>query len=109
MRKERVRLEDHAHFAPMHRHLRHVAATHNDAPFVGRFKAGDEPQGRGLAAPRGPEQRKELARADVERYSVECLDGAGEGLAEPLETNRGGTRQLRVTVVGVHWAPAARA
>src|SRR5262249_58283587 len=92
MRKGRVPLEDHAHIAPMHGHLRHVAATHNDAPLVGRLEAGDEPQGRGLAAPRRPKQRKELARADVERYSVERLDGAGEGLAEPLEPNPRGAR-----------------
>src|SRR5215467_10373056 len=103
MRKERVRLEDHAHIAPMYGHLRHVAATHNDAPLVGRLEAGDEPQGRGLAAPRRPKQRKELARADVERYSVERLDGTGKGLAEPLETNRGGARQSR-KVERVHWA-----
>src|ERR1700730_6286648 len=46
--EKRVGLEDHAHIAPVHWHVCHVAPADHDAALIRRLEASDEPQRRGL-------------------------------------------------------------
>jgi hypothetical protein len=52
-------------------------------------QAGDDAQGRRLAAARRAEQRDELARPHVEVEAVECDHAVGEGLADAVERDDG--------------------
>ena len=66
VREERVVLEDGVHRPVVRRQPGHVLAGELDRALVRRLEAGDHPQGRRLARPRGPEHREELPRRDVE-------------------------------------------
>ena len=76
VRPDRVRLEDHAEVALVGRHERRRRRRGDDAPAqrdlagVGTLEAGDQAQGRGLAAAARPEQREDLAAPDLERRAV---------------------------------------
>ncbi len=67
MREQRIALEHHIDRTPMRRHRRKIDAVEQDAAGARPLEAGDQAQQRGLAAAGGSEQRKKLARIDVER------------------------------------------
>jgi beta-glucosidase-like glycosyl hydrolase len=72
VREQRQRLEHHAELALVRRHVGEVLAIEQYASRRRRFEAGDQPQQRGLAAARRPEQADELA---VRRREVDVVDG----------------------------------
>jgi hypothetical protein len=79
VREQRVRLEHCVDVAPVGRGTDGVDATDQDLALVRLFEAGDQPEGGGLAAPRGTEQREELTPPDFE------VDGVhGRQRAEPF-------------------------
>ena len=76
MRPDRVRLEHHAEIAQTRRH-EHAPRRRGDHAFRHRdlagsrmLKPGDAAQGRGLAAPRRPEQDHDLAGGDAKAHVV---------------------------------------
>jgi hypothetical protein len=71
VRKQRVRLEDGVHVAPVRREARNVLTADQDAALVGLLEAGNQAERGRLAAPRGAEQGDELAGRDIE---VHCVD-----------------------------------
>jgi len=83
-----IALEDHRHVAALRRHRagrggQHLAANHDFA--CRRLdEAGDQPQGRRLAAARGAEQADQLAVLDVQRHAIDG-DGLAVALAEALQ------------------------
>ncbi len=85
MRKERIRLEHHRDVALRRRQARDVATGNAQPPAVGRLQAGDEAQGRGLAAAGGTEEHVERAFVEGEGDSVDGANlavGSGPVLAE---------------------------
>ena len=78
VRPQRVALEDHRHAPSLGRHdaggRRQTAVADPDLAGLRRQKAGDEPQRGGLAAARGPQQREQLSRLDLERQAVDRAD-----------------------------------
>ena len=82
MGEQGVGLEDHVDRPFVGRHGRHVDPVDQHPAFVRRFKPGDDPQQRRLAAARGAEQREQFALVDVEigadhrRFAVEGLGHA---------------------------------
>ena len=72
----RVRLEDHAHVAPVGRHAGDVPAADRRRGRVGVLEAGEAPQRGRLAAAGRPEQRHELAGREVQGQPVEGVDPA---------------------------------
>ena len=84
--EQRIGLEHEADIALLHRLGRGVLVAEEDAARGGGLEPGDEPQQRGLARARGPEQRDQLARADVERHVVERRV-AREFLADVLDAD----------------------
>jgi DtxR family Mn-dependent transcriptional regulator len=92
VREQGVVLEDDADPTPLGRDevtgRRHRRAVEHDAPGVGPFEAGHEPQRRRLAATTGAEQREHLAFHDRE---VDLVDGAydSEVLGKPLQLDDG--------------------
>ena len=72
VREERVRLEDRVDGPPVGRQARDVAAVDQHDAGVRPLEAGDQPEGRRLAAAGRPEQRQELAFDDGQ---VERVDG----------------------------------
>ena len=87
VRKERVVLEDGVDRPLVGRASRHVPARDEEAPFVGRFEPGEQPQERRLAAARGTEERQELAGLHLERHAVE-RDHVAVRLANALDRDR---------------------
>ena len=87
MRKQRVVLEHHVDRPLMRQHRRDVAAAKQDAALVRRLEAGEHAQQRGLAAAARAQQRKELARPDVEREPVHRAEAA-ECLGDPLDAEQ---------------------
>jgi hypothetical protein len=75
VRPERVALEDHRHVAPLRRQRllrrRHGALADPDLAFGRLDEARDQPQRRGLAAARRPEQADERAVVDRHRHVVD--------------------------------------
>ena len=57
--------------ALVRRNVAHVLAVDQDVALGRHFEAGEHAQQRGLAAARGPEQREELSRLDVEADIVD--------------------------------------
>src|ERR671931_1601389 len=88
VREERVVLEDGVDVARVGRPVADVGAAELDPAFVGPLEAGNQTQRRRLARARGPEQREELARPDLEVDAVDGHDVAVR-LAHAVETNRG--------------------
>jgi hypothetical protein len=65
MREQRVVLEHHPDVALVDGDARDVGAIEANAPPIGSEQPGDDAEECGLAAPRGAEERDELARADL--------------------------------------------
>ena len=96
VREERVALEDRVDRALVRRRLRDVDPVDEDLAVGRLLEPGQHAQRRGLAAARGPEQREELARLDLE---VDAVDGgdAVELLAQPDDRDRpAGVVELQV-------------
>ena len=74
VREEAIGLEDDAHVAPIGRHPADVGPSRTMRPDVGLVEPRERPQGRGLAASAGPEERDELAALDLEREPIQCVD-----------------------------------
>jgi len=81
VRVQRVVLEHHRHPPLVGRLCRDVALAQQDAAAVRLVQAGDERQGRGLAAARGSEERQERARGHIQAQVVDRADLA----EDPLE------------------------
>src|SRR5829696_1816974 len=86
MRKEREVLEDHREVAPERRHAGDVPIPDMDLALLRLLEAGDEAQGRGLAAAGRSQQREEHAPRDVER-EVTHRHCAAEAFGDALETH----------------------
>ena len=71
MRVERVGLEHHGDVAILRRDRVDDALVDGEPARGDRFKPGDHPERRGLAAARRPEQHEELAVGDGERHLVD--------------------------------------
>ena len=84
MRVERIRLEDHGDAALGRRQMVDNVAADADPAGGLVLEPGDDPQKRGLAAARGPEQHDELAVLDVEVDALEDIHLA-EGLADGVD------------------------
>jgi hypothetical protein len=65
MREQRVVLEDDADVALVDGDARDVCAVEANPAPIGSEQAGDDAEERGLAAPRGTEERDELAGANL--------------------------------------------
>jgi hypothetical protein len=95
-----VALEDGVDLAAVWRRGRHVDVVEQDLSLVGALEAGDQPQGRRLAATRGAKQREELTRLDRDVDPVDGrdlpellakldeVDGAGAHLTPPAPRSR---------------------
>src|SRR5262249_41564345 len=71
VRPQRIVLKDHADVPRMRGQAVDPALAEPDLANVGPVEAGDEPKQRGLATPGRPEQREELAVADVQRGEID--------------------------------------
>jgi hypothetical protein len=87
VRIERVVLEDHRHPPFVRRRVGDVLVTQQDAALVEPVEAGDQAEGRALAAARRSEQRDEGAGRDVERQVVDRAD-LPEVTGDPVEPER---------------------
>ena len=92
--KERVVLEHHPDRTLVGPGSVHDPALHANgaAVKIGIIESGKEAQRRGLAASRGPEQRKEFTLGDVERHLVDGRNAA-EGTGNALERQDGHGRE----------------
>ena len=66
MREECVILEHHSHAAPRGGDMHDILAIDKDRARIRLLETGDDPEGRGLAAARRPQQRYQLAAPDGE-------------------------------------------
>jgi hypothetical protein len=87
MRKQAIRLKDHAHVPVIRRYVRDVLPADQHAAGVGVLETSEDPQCGGLAAARRPEQRHELARRHVEVEAVE-RPNAAEAAAQAIQPDR---------------------
>src|SRR5206468_2330028 len=71
VRPERVVLEHHADVTRVRPEPVDAPVPEPDLAAVRRMEAGDQPEKRRLAAARGPEQREQLAVADLEAHAVD--------------------------------------
>src|SRR5690606_19284223 len=74
--EQRVMLEDEADIALLHGPARGVLVAEEHRAGGGEVEAGDEAQERRLARAGRPQQRDQLARADVERHVVKRGEAA---------------------------------
>ncbi len=74
--EQRVVLEHEADLAFAYMGVGGVLAFEDDAPGVRRLQPGDDPQQRGLAAARRPQQGDQFTAGEVERNLVERGEGA---------------------------------
>ena len=88
MREQKEVLEHHADAAQIGRQPGHVGAADLHPAAIGRLQAGNDAQQRGLARTAGPQQRKELAAADLEAYAVDGANCA-EALLDRLDAQDG--------------------
>ena len=88
---ERVVLEDHADIAVVGGQPVHHPVAEADLAGIGLREAGQQPEQRGLPAPRGTEQREQLAVGHDEIGMVDGGDGA-EALDEPGDDDLHGLR-----------------
>ena len=79
-------LKDEADVAVAGRGAGDVFVLVKDRARVGRFQPGDDPQQRGLARPRRPEQRQQRALLDIQADVVERHEIA-EALGDVLDGN----------------------
>ena len=87
VRKQRVFLKHGVHAAAIRRHGGDVLAVKDHLPGVGRFKAADDAQHRGLSAAGRPQQRDKLAAANVHIDIVKHLR-LSERLADALQLDQ---------------------
>src|SRR4029453_11925252 len=76
----------HVDRPPVGRHGSEIDAIEQNASLVRRLKPGKQAQQRGLAAPGRPEERKKLAREDVERDPLDCTRST-KSLAHVVEAH----------------------
>ena len=69
--EEGIALKDGVDVALVRRNVVDALSEEENVPLIGRFKAADHAQGRGLAAAGGAEQREEFVVVDVEVDVVE--------------------------------------
>src|SRR5262249_57436276 len=86
-------VDDHPDVPLVGRPPAHVTTADADAAPVRGLEAGDEPEGRRLAAAARPQQRDALAGADGEGEPVDGRDAA-EALGDVLELDRAHRRPL---------------
>ena len=84
--EKRVVLEHEPHAPLAHVRIGGVLAMEQHLPRVRPLEARDDPQQRGFARARWPEQREQLARSDLEAHLVE-RDEAAEALGQVLQRN----------------------
>ncbi len=82
VRIQRVALEDHRDVSMARREIGHVAPADRDLARRHLLEPGDRAKERRLAAARRPDERDELAVADLERDVVDGDDVPGEHLAD---------------------------
>ena len=93
MGEQGVVLEDHAEMPALGRQGGDVLALHPDAAAVRRLEAGDQAQGRGLAAARGTQQGEDLPLRHLQRQAAQ--DGLDtEALVELLQGEEGHGKDL---------------
>ena len=97
VRKQRVVLEHHAEIALVRRCAGDLAAIEHDVARGGRLEPGQHHQRGGLARARWPQQRQELAFADVQ---VQILDHQGVAVVGFLDTGEGDESLFRFHAVG---------
>ena len=85
--EQRVGLEHRVDVALVGRHGGDVLAVEPDRARRRLLEAGDQPQGRRLAAARRPEQREELPLPDLQRHVLDRLEVA-EVLADAFQLDR---------------------
>jgi hypothetical protein len=107
VREQRVALEDHAHVAAVRRQVGDRLPVEDDAALARLLEARDHQQRRGLAGAALPQQRHELAGADVERQVVDGLEVA-EALAEVLQGQRRAVDAEGVRCGRFGWGVASR-
>ena len=88
MREQRIFLEDHAEVAAKRGDTAHVASADDNASTIELDQPGDRPQRRRLAASTRPEEREELAIADVELVDIE-YNLRAKGLVKVFNPNAG--------------------
>ena len=71
VREEAVGLEDDAHVPAVGGHAGDVAAVHHHAARIRLVEPGQRSECGGLAAPRRPQERHQLARLDLERQAIQ--------------------------------------
>jgi hypothetical protein len=76
VREQRVLLEDGVDVTPVRGRAHRVGSADQDLALVRLLEAGDQPQRRGLAAARRPQERQELALADLQVDGVDCRESA---------------------------------
>src|SRR5207244_11474692 len=101
--KQGVALEYQADIALLRRHVADCVAAKADLAGIRRLEAGDDAQGRGLAAPARAEQAHQLALLHLQRQAVPG-DLVVERLADLLELEVG--HVSRASAAGTR-APAA--
>ena len=87
MRKEGVALEDGVYVAAPGRQAADVLSVNADLSRGGLLNSRDQPKRGGLAAPRGPDQREELAFADLQVDPVDRVSRA-EALGDLAQFDR---------------------
>ena len=88
MREQKEVLEHHADAAQVGRQPGHVGAADLHPAAIGRLQTGNDAQQRGLARTAGPQQREELAAADLEAYAVDGANRA-EALLDRFDAQDG--------------------
>src|SRR5215218_8422841 len=93
MLEQGVALKNSVDVASVRRHRLDGLALKEDAPLRRLLEAGDHAQGRRLAASRRPQERKELAAADLDPHVLDRL-GVPVALGDAVEPDRrlGGAR-----------------
>ena len=79
VREQRVVLKHQPHAPLLRGQAAHVASCDQDRTGVGRVQASDQAEGRGFAAPAGPEEREQFAPVQVE---IQAVHDRGEGRLE---------------------------
>jgi hypothetical protein len=99
VRPQGVVLEHHADAALIRRHIVHDAISEADCSVVGSVEARDQPEQRGLPAPRRTEEREQLTLLDGKTDGIDRRLGA-EALGDAFDRNAHGSgpeRRIDVT------------
>jgi len=87
MREESVILKDGVHRTLIRRQAADILTVKDDAPRVGLFKAGADPQQGSLAAARGPQEAEDLPLIYRKRQVSDNLYGT-EGFTDTFENQK---------------------